>query len=485
MTELDRRKSVTAEDQNKTLVSGDVVSIVFAPASWGQSLAQQFNANLSLGLPPRRQFNRSRDALLRGTLEMDAMWGAAITKATAKQVALGWLVDDEKDIRTRARMAQELIELYDGDWETGISRGYQDYNLTDNGQWIEIIRATKGAGSRVTGLAHLDSLRVVRTGDPEIPGIYTTLQGREKPLYAHQVINITAMPSPDAALYGLGLCPASVVWSKICTMMAIETYFHEKVTGRNNNAVHLIRGINYKQLKNALDTAENDNVQKGNVYYRGAIMIPGLDATEEISVTTIDLASIPDAFDIEQERARADNVYANAIGIFVGELRPLTGQGLGNGQQAALLEEQAEVSQMAAWRKQLVTALKRKVLPSTTVFRWSTNDAGDRRRKAEADGAVVGWLATAVEKLGMSPAAAQQILLDNKIIPAELAAGDATPGGTLTDEEQAPTAEPTGEAFTAPAPQPQVAQKAAAVDVDGVWDGAVSWAKLALAGGES
>lgn len=449
MTELDRRKSVTADDLNKVQVRGDVVQIVFAPTDWGSWLAETYNANSRLGLPVRAQYNRRRDALLRGTLEMDAMWAAAIGKAVTKQAALGWTVDDSKDITTRARFAQEVVELYDGDFEQGIQRGLQDYLTTDNGQWIEIIRATKGAGSKITGLAHLDSLRVTRTGDPAIPAIYTNLQGREKPLYAHQVLSLTALPAPDITLRGIGFCAASAAWSVICKMQAIETYFTEKVTGRRNLAIHLIRGINHKQLTNALATAESEQQAKGHVYYRGALLIPGLDAEQAVDVTTIELANIPDGFSIEQERERADNIYANTIGIFVGELRPLTGQGLGNGQQARVLEEAAEGVGLSAWRKQFVTAMKR-VIPRTTTFAWSTNDAGDRKRKADADAALVNWLAIAVEKLGLPPASAQQIMLDQKLIPVELAPADATPGGTLTDEEQAPTTEPAAVAVKAP-----------------------------------
>jgi hypothetical protein len=458
-TTLDRRRSVTADDQTKVVKTGDFVSVVLAPSDWGAMLATEFNVNVHMGLPPRAQYNRRRDALLRGTLEMEPMWAAALTKATAKQVALGWLVDDDKDIKTRAKLAQSIIELYDGDFESGIQRGYQDYNTTDNGQWIEIIRASKGPGSRVTGLAHLDSLRVTRTGDPEVPGIYTNLLGREKPLYAHQCISITAMPSADITLRGMGLCPASIAWPTICKMQALELYFTEKVTGRRNLAIHLIRGITMGQLKGALETSEASAAAKGHVFYRGALLIPGLDSGDQVDVTTIPLAEIPDGFEIEPERARADNIYANAIGIFVGEIKPLTGQGLGNGQQAALLEEQAAVSQMAAWRKQFATAMKQ-VTPKTTVFRWSSNDDTDRKRKAEADGAVVIWLATAVEKLGLSPAVAQQILLDNKILAPELAPKDATAGGTLTDEEQAPSGPD-----PAPGPGPVAPPAAAAAGV--------------------
>lgn len=451
---LNRKTSVTRDDATPVVQNpGGVVSIVLAPPEWGSALAQQFNTNVRYGLPLRSQFNRARDSLLRGTLEMDSMWAAAINKAITRWVALGWQVDDAKDIKARAAQAQRIVELYDDDFESGVQRGLADFLTTDNGQWVEIIRATKGPGSRVEGLAHLDSLRVTRTGDEKIPAIYTNRQGREKLLYAHQVLNLTALPSPDISLRGVGFCAASAAWSTIVKMQAIETYFTEKVTGRRSLAIHLIRGINAKQLQGALSTAEADAQTRGFVFYRGAVMIPGLDGSEEISVTTIPIADIPDGFDIAAERERADNIYANTIGIFVGELRPLTGQGLGNGQQARLLEEAAEGVGLAAWGKQWQTAMKA-VLPRTTTFRWTTNDTAELRRQAEANKAVVDWLAVAVEKLGMPAPAAQQILLDEKIIPPEMAPQDTTAGGVLTDDEQAPSGEPSplGQPWQTPAP---------------------------------
>jgi len=126
------------------------------------------------------------------------------------------------------------------------------------------------------------------------------------------------------------------------------------------------------------------------------------------------------------------------------------------------------------------------VLPSSTVFRWSSNDDGDRKRKADADAAVVGWLAVAVEKLGLPPASAQQIMLDNKILPPELAPNDATSGGVLTDEERAPDTMPLnpGMAFAVPAAPAQIAQKASGIDatLDETFEEAARWARLALGG---
>lgn len=488
MTEtLDRRRSVTAEDQSKAVVRGDYVSIILAPPEWGASLAGALSTHQQLGLPPRSQFNRRRDAYLRGTLEMDSMWAAAIIKATTKQVALGWQVEDQKDVKSRAEFAQSLLELFDGDFETGIQRGLQDFLLAGNGQWVEIIRASKGPGSKITGVAHLDTLRVTRTGDPDIPAIYTTLQGRDKPLYAHQCLNLTAMPASDESLRGVGFSAADAAWPVICKMQAIETYFTEKVTGRRHLAIHLVKGVTAEQFRSALATAESESQARGHVHFRGALLIPGLDTEQDINVTTIPIAEIPEGYSLAEERERADNIYANTVGIFVGELRPLTGQGLGNGQQARVLEEAAEGVGLSAWRKQWQTAMKR-VLPKSTTFRWSSNDDGDRKRKADADAAVVGWIAVAVEKLGLPTASAQQLLLDAKILPPELAPADATAGGTLTDEERAPTGpDPAeGAAFTTPAPPAQVAEKADRVDslLSATEQEAVRWARLALGEGE-
>lgn len=448
MTDLDvlgRRRSVTRDD---TLpAAGGIWQVLIGPLDLGAQLgvAQQY------GLPARSPLTLPRDTVLRASPLLDGMWAAALKKSIQKQVARGWTVDDSKDIATRTRRAQALFDAFDGDFESGLQKHLQDFLLCDNGAWVEIARATRGGASRVEGLYHLDSHRVFRTRDPDIPAYYQTLKGGWKELRADFVQNFTDLPSSDLMLNGVGLCAASVAWETVIKMQAIETYFREKVTGQNARAVHLISGISDKQLRTGLQTATEDQIQKGLLVYKGAVMIPGFDTERPPSFVTIPLSDIPDGFDLETERERADAIYSHAVGLFIGDLRPLTGQGLGNGQQARILEESAEGMGLAAWAKQWATFTKR-VVPTTTTFAWSSRDITDRTKEAEWQAKTIKNI-TDMQTAGLiDTRAGQQLLLDAKILPKEIAPPDLTPGGTLTDEEQASDTEAPDGAALAPAP---------------------------------
>jgi hypothetical protein len=464
MTDLDivgRKRSITSADYDVSTGPG-VLHVMFGPADWayGNSFVPQ------TGLPAQSPYPYFRDSLLQSTPLIDNMWGIAIKKSISKQVALGWQVDDAKDVATRAKRAQLIIESFDGDFESGLQRHLRDFLTCDNGAWIEIARATRGGASRVEGIYHLDSLRVQRTRDPNIPAWYQTLRDGWKPLPYDFVANFTDSPSPRVELAGVGLCGASVAWDTIIKQAAIETYFREKVTGNNQRAIYLISGVTHKQLKDGIESADADAVRKGVLVYKGAVLIPGFDSEVAPSISRIDLSSIPDAFDIQQERERADQIYAHAAGIFIGDLRPLTGQGLGNGQQARILEESAEAMGLAAWRKQFQTFTKR-INPTTTTFTWSTNDLADKKKQAETQAIQIKNISDMALGGFIDVRQGQQLLLDANILPVELTPPDITPGGTLTDEDQADDATiPAAKAsalFANPVPDPSaVWQKRAA-----------------------
>lgn len=442
MTDLvninDRARSVTADDYEVAQGPG-VLHVLVGPSSLnlGNAFVQQ------TGLPPQSAWPYARDSLLSATPYMSNMWAVAMQKAITKQVALGWQVEDSKDIATRTRRAQILIDGFDGNFDLGLQRHLWDFLTCDNGAWVEIARKTSGGASRVEGIYHLDSLRVVRTLDLNRPAWYLNRKGEYKELRYDFVQNFVDMPSPRLEMAGVGMSAASRAWDTIVKDVAIETYFREKVTGANQRAIFLITGISNKQLREALIAADSDAVSKGYIQYRGATLIPGFDSEVPPNFVQIDLSSIPDNFDIGQERERIDRIFSYAIGLALMDLQPLTGQGLGNGQQAKIIEEASEGMGLAAWRKQWVSFTKR-VNPSTTTYTWSENDLTDRTKVADLQAKEIKNVVDMQAAGLIDTRQGQQLLLDAKILPPELAPPDLTPGGTLTDEEQP------GDATTAP-----------------------------------
>jgi hypothetical protein len=392
------------------------------------------------GLPPYWSFGR--DYALRRTTQMEAMWASAIYKAITKQAALGFTVKDSADSTLRVRRGQELFLAADS--TKGLSRGWvpfvykhlRSYLLTDNGAFVEIIRATGAAGSRILGIAHLDPLRCIRTGDPEIPVLYRDLKGREHEMKAYQVFALSDMPDDSETWFGVGYCAASRAWDTIRKMSYIEQYISEKVSGSRNLAIHIVSGISEKSLNDALASADQEQARRGRVVYRGALVVPSVKMDANISLVTIPLAEIPDGFEAETERRNAYTIYANAIGVAVQDIQPLSGQGLGTGTQSVILDEAAEGQGLASWRKSWEQFANEWLLPDTTTFAFATNDIRDQKAKAEVSSMRANTRASQVQIGEITPEQALQMAVDAGDAPREFLAVDETAGGSLSDTEK-------------------------------------------------
>ena len=427
------KRSVTRSDYDNPNGNGGILQ-VFIGASGAPGGAA--------GLAP--WWSRARDITLSETPGIENMWASAVYKALTKKAARGWQIQDATDSQRRTKLAQDLLHSVDGaGWVPFLSRHLQDYLLTDNGAFVEVVRASRGAGSKIIGLVHLDSLRCTRTGDIATPVLYRDDGGAEHGLRADQVLMFADMASPRASYKGVGRCAASRAWDTIIKLASVETYFREKVSGSRNLAIHLISGVTRKQLEEALATGEAARLAKGHLVYNGALLIPGLDTSvNNVGVTTIPLAEIPDGFDIEQERRDAYLRYANALGVAVQDIQPLSGQGLGTGTQTIVLDEAADGQGLAGWDKQWEQAISFRVLPSSTTFAFATNDIRDQKATAEVEGARAATRAARIASGEITAVEARQLALDSGDLPAEMmTAIDATPGGSLYDDEKAPTVE--------------------------------------------
>jgi hypothetical protein len=440
------------------------------------------------GLPAT--WSWQRDAVLYMTRKMEDMWSSAVYKAKTKTVARNWEIDDSDDAERRTRRYQQMLLRYDGKrFVPGFSRTLDSFLQTDNGAFVEVVRATNARGSRILGLMHLDPFRCRRTSDPDVPVLYTDLKGHEHEVRDYQVLDFVDEPSLLATSYGTGQCAASRAFRTILKLAAVETYFREKVTGDRNLAIHIVNGISSDQLDDALVTSDAEKRRKGWVYYKGSVVIPAIKMDADLSVITIPLASIPDGFDVQEERKDAYLRYANALGVPVQDIQPLSGQGLGTGTQTVILAEEAEGVGLAAFLSDWTHALNECVLPETTTFSWTNpHDMRDQKAKAEVQQAQAQVIATLLGNPTapgiLTQAQALNLAADWGLIPREFlpADGDQTPAGDLSDDEKpvglivpaalpAPVAAPVA-APVPPAPLPLV-KEAKADDLD---DEAIKWA---------
>lgn len=452
-TEIQKR-SVTAGDVPPKPSGGLPLTVMIGPAAfgWGGLLEGVKGAT---GLPAWG--TRQRDYILSDTPLIENMWASAVATAITKQTSIGFRVEDAGDSERRVRNAQELLLAFGGDYIDGLARHLRDYLLCDSGAYLEIVRASSAAGSRVIGIMPLDAMRCYPTLDPAYPVLYLDWRGEYHRMPAESVVRFVDMPSSRVEHRGHGMCAASRAFETILKLTAIETYIREKVSGSRNLAIHFITGVNPTALDAALNGSAETQAQKGFVIYRGSTIIPMLGGTgEQPSLITIPLAEIPDGFNAMDERKDAYLRYANALGVPVQEIQPLSGQGLGTGTQTVILDEAADGRGMAQWRRQWQQTITHRVLPSSTTFYLATNDVRAKKDEAGVFSTMAGAVQGLVEKGLLSAQAGLNLLVDKGLIDRAYLPVDATPGGAVndTDKPEGDAAQVGGAAPALPAPAP-------------------------------
>lgn len=482
-TTLDRRRSVTRGDYIDGPATPDGGVWVWQIMDPGALTSP------TPSLPRLSRLCATTDEALGATLALEDMWAGAISQAVTKLAVRDFEVSDTDDSTLRTRRAQDLLLNFDGpiEWRSGINKTAQDFLMCRNGCFIEVERVSKTANSKIRALWHLDSLRCRRTGNPDYPVIYWSLDSQWHPLRADQVIFFADMPSPRASLYGVGIPAAERAFKTIVKLAAVETYFREKITGARALKLVFISGMTKRKLEQVKETSDAEQERRGYTVYKGAVVVP-TETDQAISIAEVDLAGVPDGFDVETERRDAYLRYANAIGIPVQDIQPLSGQGLGTGTQTVVLDEAAEGRGLVYFPKMLEDKLNWLTMPKTTTFIFKTNDLRDQQAQA----AVNQTKANTIMLLKGNPTApgiisdaqALNMAADEGIVPKEFLPEDVTPEGTATSSGD--QSKPTGEGAAAGVDMAgvvaqAVAQATKADEEDADWQAALKWAKQANA----
>ncbi|KPV52207.1 hypothetical protein SE17_16860, partial [Kouleothrix aurantiaca] len=410
------------------------------------------------GLP--RYWTPARDWVLAATVKQEAMWGSAIARTATKFAAHGYTVSDSDDSTRRVAAGQALLKRANGGegWVIFAQKLLQDLLTTDNGVFIRIRRAndrtervrakaagdnesfvevtSSSPGGKITGLYHLDSLRCDRTGNLAYPVRYRPVNGAVQLLRWDQVLMYADQPSPRAELFGVGRCAASRAYPTIAKLAAMEQMVYEFLTGGGANKLAFLRGLNDRTLQDIIKAGQADAQMKGFLYYMGTILA-AVPSDTDLTLTEVRLKELADGFSPKDERDNAYLIYANAIGVPVQDIQPLSGQGLGTGTQTVILEEAAQGIGLAAFLKWWEQTVSDRVLPATTELQFiDDHDVRDQKARAEVGKIRAETRAAQMASGEISPAMARQLAVDADDLPREFLATDATPGGQLSDDEK-------------------------------------------------
>lgn len=454
-----REHSVTAGDIFHYLPgSGGVASFVLPFFWWSPAYVGGLEPELPM------YWSEKRDAMLRKTVLHESFWAAAVTISAVKAASKGFDFDGPPRLISRA---QEMMVQWSGQgYVPSQEKGVQDFMCTDNGEFHEIVRVSNARGSKILGLAHLDSGRCQRTGDPEIPVLYRDLAGYLHELRDYQVVSLSDMPDPGASWFGVGHCAASRAYPHIIRLAAIERYFHEKITGAGASKLTILRGITTEQLRNLIDAKEKEKTTKGLIYYQGSI-IAGILGDMNLEKVEVELRGLPENFDRKQELDIALLAYADAAGLDPQDLQPLSPQGFGTGTQSRVLFEKAKGKGLASRDKQLTHLLNTWVFPERVTFSWNERDLTDELQQATVTTTRADARAKMIANGEITNAQSMQLAADAHDIPQEFIPADLTPDEQVSDEERvtdeteptAATAAPPVVAPTVPAAVPKPTTK--------------------------
>jgi len=467
-TTQDIIKSSVTEGDIFPYQGGGVVNLIMP---WGGALNTMA---LPSSLPPyfsASTWSYSRDIVLRSTILHEPYWANAVAVAGAKESSKSF--DIHGDIPRRVQMAHEMMIEWGGNgYVRSQKMGVMDYLTTNNGEFWEIVRTSSAAGSKIVGLVHLDSLRCRRTGDPSVPVIYYDLRGRPHDLKDYQVINLVDMPDPSYPVEGIGHCAAERVFVVIYKIAAMITADNERIVGAGAHQLAIISGMSAQQATGVITTARNEAQAKGMVNYQGTI-IAGIQGDAPIDIKTLQLRGLPDNYDYKEQIDLAQLAYANAIGLVLTDLQPLSGQGLGTGAQAIVIEEKSQGRTLSSRDKELTQLLNTWIMPDATTFAFGEKDTRQEQANANVAQTRETTRNSMIANGTITASQAAIMAADAGDIPKEFVPDDLTPETSIDDEERSDeateeTAEvaPVAEVDSPPAlPQlPEPATKEAGID---------------------
>lgn len=331
-----------------------------------------------------------RDKELRSFWPTESWLASVVYSVSIRNASFAWQVvgsDPSKPLPSRtAALTKRMLMHADrgGGWKKFLLKTCIDLYTTDNGAIWEIIRKENNPRSPVINIAHLDSGKCYRTGDPKYPIIYTDRKGIERALAYWQVRTLEEMPSPIESAFDLQVCAVSRALLAAEIIQSIAVYKQEKVGGTFTRAIDVISGVSKGNIDDALALAEEQNLNRGLYRFSLPVIIPGIDPTATLSHIHIDLAALPDNFDEDTSFKWYVAQLAAAFGVDYQEIAPLMTGNLGSSQQSEIMHLKTRGKGPAFIMGLIEDIINDGLVPGNVEFRFLEQDLRSETEKAEA-----------------------------------------------------------------------------------------------------
>ena len=309
-----------------------------------------------------------------------------------------------------------------------ITKTVIDMCVNNNGAFWELVGG--GAANMpliggVLGVNHLDSQLCYRTGIPEFSVVYRNPRtGKLHKLHRSRVVPFSIMPQPDDLGRNVGLAPVSRLMQHIELMRSITDYRMGKVSGNFTKAIGWLQGIPPAVLSRFVQNsgiAQAANTASDSVTYINNI--PFLSSLREIKAGILNLASIPDGFQLRDEYDIYIYLLALCFGVDAREFWTATQEGATKA-DAAVQHMKARgkgFADILAWIEQ---AIVRYLIPEDVTFAFDFTDDEFDAQQAIKNNTVTQMYAAMVDRQIISKKTAENHLVHHKILIVELIEDD-------------------------------------------------------------
>lgn len=349
---------------------------------------------------------KARDKQLREFWPTESYLAGAVANVAFRNSTFDWEIKGPSD-RVNQAVTDMLHRAMGRDkvgWSDFVKIHSQDLYTQDNGAFIELIRDPgmdanskfKAERAPVIGIAHLDAGQCVRTGQAEVPVLYEDRDGKLHKMKWYEVIPFSDFPSAIEKMNGVGYCAVTRALRLAQIIRSIAIFKDEEVSGRNVKKINIVGGVGRQQIEDALSRTTEKAQNMGNIRYIEHSILASLDPEKSVSLVTVDLASLPEGFNYDQEMQWYISGLALDFGVDYQEFAPLPGGPIGSSAQSTILDKKSSGKGPRNWMDSMVESfMNYGVLPRGTQMIFNDKNEQEElekqaiRTKASEEAAII------------------------------------------------------------------------------------------------
>lgn len=310
----------------------------------------------------------------------------AITNLIGRYTQTPWEISGGKILVKRFTEVFQEAEFGEG-YDNFISKVLLDFFTQDFGAVVEIIGAgdpSKPLKGSVLGLAHLDSLRCVATGNLEYPIVYWSAKtGKMHRMHATRVLRLVDMPSTEERAFNNGLCALSRIISVANVQILLGKHMNESLSDMPPTGFLALTNVKPGDWEQMMRQYEAGRTTEGASVYRNIARLESSNPAEEVKAQFIRFSMTPEGFN-RREYIEVDvNMVAGGLGEDPQEIWPLTGAPLGTGTQSKILHAKGNAKTFGKLMRMFERIWNIAVLPKDLEFKHKFEDRISDQEEAD------------------------------------------------------------------------------------------------------